>query len=253
MKNNFSRILWGVGLLAAAVLLVVSQLGLLSFKIGFWMIILTVIFVACLIKGLMDRSIYVSIFSIGFLVITYSGPLGIKKLLSAWMILFIALLVSMGLSLLLKRDFRPKITIEKSFNWDDDDDSSDDDTETTVVHHHVQDMIEDGDNIVINQKMAGDSSRYIHSQNLQSINLEASFGNANIYLDDAKAAGDTVVLNLTASMGNVNLYVPLSWRIDNQLSVSLGNVIVKGKSNGGGPTLVLKGRANMGNVVINYV
>lgn len=49
MKNNFSRILWGVGLLAAAVLLVVSQLGLLSFKIGFWMIILTVIFVACLI------------------------------------------------------------------------------------------------------------------------------------------------------------------------------------------------------------
>lgn len=253
MKNNFNRILWGVGLLAAAVLLVVSQLGLLGFKIGFWMIILTVIFVACLIKGLMDRSIYVSVFSIAFLVITYAGPLGIKKLLSAWMILFIALLVSMGLSLLLKRDFRPKITIEKSFNWDDDDDSSDDDTETTVVHHHVQDMIEDGDNIVINQKMAGDSSRYIHSQNLQSINLEASFGNANIYLDDAKAAGDTVVLNLTASMGNVNLYVPLSWRIDNQLSVSLGNVIVKGKSNGGGPTLVLKGRANMGNVVINYI
>ncbi|MES5178236.1 hypothetical protein [Lactobacillus crispatus] len=33
-------------------------------------------------------------------------------------------------------------------------------------------------------------------------------------LDDAKAAGDTVVLNLTASMGNVNLYVPLSWQID---------------------------------------
>ena len=101
--------------------------------------------------------------------------------------------------------------------------------------------------------MVGDSSRYIHSQNLQSINLEASFGNANIYLDDAKAAGDTVVLNLTASMGNVNLYVPLSWQIDNQLSISLGNVIVKGKSNGGGPTLVLKGRANMGNVVINYI
>lgn len=112
MKNNFSRILWGVGLLAAAVLLVVSQLGLLSFKIGFWMIILTVIFVACLIKGLLDRSIYVSVFSIAFLVITYAGPLGIKKLLSAWMILFIALLVSIGLSLLFKRSVKPTITIQ---------------------------------------------------------------------------------------------------------------------------------------------
>ena len=88
---------------------------------------------------------------------------------------------------------------------------------------------------------------------MQSITLDASFGNANIYLDDAKAAGDTVILDLTASMGNVNLYIPLSWELENQLSVSLGNVIVKGKSNGGGPTLVLKGRANMGNVVINYM
>lgn len=252
MKNNFSRILWGVGLLAAAVLLVVSQLGLLSFKIGFWMIILTVIFVACLIKGLLDRSIYVSVFSIAFLVITYAGPLGIKKLLSAWMILFIALLVSIGLSLLFKRSVKPTITIQKSFDWS----SGDEDAEANAQPKHRvshQDIIEDGDNIVINQKIAGDSSRYIHSQHLQSITLDASFGNANIYLDDAKAAGDTVILNLTASMGNVNLYIPLSWELENQLSVSLGNVIVKGKSNGGGPTLVLKGRANMGNVVINYM
>lgn len=249
MKNSFTRILWGVGLIAAAALLVVNQLGLLSFKISVWTIILTVVFVACLIKGLFDKSIGVSVFSIAFLVITYAGPLGIKKILSSWMILFIALLVSMGLSLLFKRD--PEIVIKKSFNWHDDDDDSDDEVKTT--HHHAQDVIEDGDNIVINQKIAGDSSRYIHSQNLKSITLDASFGNANIYLDDAKAAGDTVVLNLTASMGNVNLYVPLSWQIDSHLSVSLGNIVVKGKSNGGGPTLVLKGRANMGNVVINYV
>src|SRR5699024_10634704 len=113
----------------------------------------------------------------------------------------------------------------KCFKCNEDDDSDDDDTKTKVKQYNVQDVIEDGDNIVINQKMAGDSSRYIHSQNLQSINLEASFGNANIYLDDAKAAGDTVILNLTASMGNVNLYIPLSWELENQLSVSLGNVI----------------------------
>ena len=146
---------------------------------------------ACLIKGLLDKSIVVSVFSIAFLVITYAGPLGIKKFLSSWMILFIALLVSMGLSLLFKKI--RKLLSRRAFIGMMTMIVDDADTETKVTHHHVQDVIEDGDNIVINQKMAGDSSRYIHSQNLQSINLEASFGNANIYLDDAKAAGDTVI------------------------------------------------------------
>ena len=252
MKAKWSRIFWGVGLIAAAVFLVIDQLHLLPFTIGFWAIFWTVVFVASLITSVINKNLYGAIFSIAFLVITYAGPLGIKKLLSAWMILFIALLVSIGLSLLFKRSVKPTITIQKSFDWS----SGDGDAEANAQPKHRvshQDIIEDGDNIVINQKIAGDSSRYIHSQHLQSITLDASFGNANIYLDDAKAAGDTVILNVTASMGNVNLYIPLSWELENQLSVSLGNVIVKGKSNGGGPTLVLKGRANMGNVVINYM
>ena len=111
---------------------------------------------ACLIKGLLDRSIYVSVFSIAFLVITYAGPLGIKKLLSAWMILFIALLVSIGLSLLFKRSVKPTITIQKSFDWS----SGDGDAEANAQPKHRvshQDIIEDGDNIVINQKIAGDA------------------------------------------------------------------------------------------------
>lgn len=108
MKKNFSRILLGVGFIAAAVLLVVDQLQLFDFQIGFTTIIFTAIFVALFIKGLFDRSIYLSVFSLAFLAILYSKKLHFASMLSPMMILFVALLVSIGLSLLL-----PKVLSQK--------------------------------------------------------------------------------------------------------------------------------------------
>ena len=52
MKAKWSRIFWGVGLIAAAVFLVIDQLHLLPFTIGFWAIFWTVVFVASLITYL---------------------------------------------------------------------------------------------------------------------------------------------------------------------------------------------------------
>lgn len=232
MKKSFSRILLGVGFIAAAVLLVVNQLNLLSFRLGFMTIILGIIFLALVIKGLIDRSIYLTVFSLAFLVITFSKDLHIEKMLSPMKILFIALLIAIGLSLLFTHSFRPKISVNKEIG------------DTTVE--------ENGDNIVIDHRM-GDTSRYVHSQHLESIQINASMGDINVYLDDAKAAGDRVDVNLNASMGDVTLFVPLSWRVENHLRTTLGDITIKGESNGGGPTLVLQGKANMGDVEINYV
>lgn len=235
MKKNLNRILWGLGLIAAAVLITVDQLHLLTFQLGVMTIIWTIIFGACLIKGLVDRNIYLSVFALAFLVIVYSGPLHIQHLLSVWMILLIALLVAMGLSLLFTKSLKPKITIEKNFRISGDDSRND-----------------SADNIVINQKI-GDASRYVHSQHLKSINITTSIGDISVYLDDAQAAGNTVNVNLNSTMGDITLFVPLSWQIDNQLNTSFGNVTIKGQSTGRGPTLVLRGRSNLGDVTINYI
>ena len=78
-------------------------------------------------------------------------------------------------------------------------------------------------------------------------------GDVNVYLDDAQAAGDRVNVNMSASMGDVDFFIPLSWQVENHLNATLGDITVKGKSNGGGPTLVLRGKANMGDVTINYI
>ncbi len=232
MKNNFSRILLGVGFIAAAVLLVVDQLQLFDFQIGFTTIIFTVIFAALFIKGLFDRSIYLSVFSLAFLAILYSKKLHFASMLSPMMILFVALLVSIGLSLLFTKSIKPKVVINGDIGENTIDENSDD--------------------IVIDYRM-GDTSRYVHSQHLKSITINASMGDVNVYLDDAQAAGDRVNVNMSASMGDVDFFIPLSWQVENHLNATLGDITVKGKSNGGGPTLVLRGKANMGDVTINYI
>ncbi len=78
-------------------------------------------------------------------------------------------------------------------------------------------------------------------------------GEVNVYLDAAKAAGDTVTVDINASMSDVALYIPLSWRIDDQLKTGLGGVEINGSSTGDGPTLVLTGHSNLGDVEVNYV
>lgn len=232
MKRSFSRILLGIGFIAAAVLLVVDQLNLFDFKFGVMTIVFSAVFIVLFIKGLFDRSIYLSVFSLAFIAILYAKKLHFAHMLSPMMILFVALLVSIGLSLLFTRSFKPKIVIDKEIG-----DSFSN---------------ENADNIVIDHRM-GDTSRYVHSQHLKSIRINASMGDVSLYLDDTKAAGDTVNVNLSASMGDIELYIPLSWQVENHLSTTLGEVTIKGESNGGGPTLVLQGRANMGDVTVNYV
>ncbi len=121
MKAKWSRIFWGVGLIAAAVFLVIDQLHLLPFTIGFWAIFWTVVFVASLITSVINKNLYGAIFSIAFLVIVYAKPLHISAL-SPWTILLVAILVSAGISLIFRNSFKPTIIIngkKVNANWSD--------------------------------------------------------------------------------------------------------------------------------------
>ena len=55
------------------------------------------------------------------------------------------------------------------------------------------------------------------------------------------------------SMGDINIYIPTSWRVDDQLEHKFGYFTIDGDQPAEGPTLVLQGRANMGDVTIKRV
>ena len=75
------RIFWGLFFIVAAIFLLVSRLGFLG-DIGVWSLLLTVFFVACLVKSIAHRSVSGVLFAVAFLCIIYAKPLGIEAILS---------------------------------------------------------------------------------------------------------------------------------------------------------------------------
>ena len=249
MKAKWSRIFWGVGLIAAAVFLVIDQLHLLPFTIGFWAIFWTVVFVASLITSVINKNLYGAIFSIAFLVIVYAKPLHISAL-SPWTILLVAILVSAGISLIFRNSFKPTIIIngkKVNANWSD-----------LINKNFKADKVitdnsfgVDSDNVVISGKMT-EASRYIHSQNLKTVTIDSSMGDVSVYLDDAKAAGDEVIMNINTSMCDVDVYIPSDWQVENNMQNSLSDVDID-HSKGTGTKLILQGRNTMGDLTVKHV
>lgn len=249
MKAKWSRIFWGVGLIAAAVFLVIDQLHLLPFTIGFWAIFWTVVFVASLITSVINKNLYGAIFSIAFLVIVYAKPLHISAL-SPWTILLVAILFSAGISLIFRNSFKPTIIIngkKVNANWSD-----------LINKNFKADNVitdnsfgVDSDNVVISGKMT-EASRYIHSQNLKTVTIDSSMGDVSVYLDDAKAAGDEVIMNINTSMCDVDVYIPSDWQVENNMQNSLSYVDID-HSKGTSTKLILQGRNTMGDLTVKHV
>lgn len=249
MKAKWSRIFWGVGLIAAAVFLVIDQLHLLPFTMGFWSIFWTVVFAASLITSIINKNLYGSIFSIAFLLIIYAKPLHIAAL-APWTILLVAFLISAGISLIFRKSFKPTVIIngkKVDANWSDlKNKTFDSDNVITDSSFGV-----DSDNVVISGKMS-EASRYIHSQNLKTITIDSTMGEVSVYLDGAKAAGDEVIMNVNTSMCDVNVYIPSDWQVENNMQNNFSDVDID-HSEGTGTKLILQGKNTMGDLNIKHV
>lgn len=150
-KASFGRILWGLGLLAAAAFLVLDQLHMIPLELGFWAIFWTVVFGASLITSLINRSLGGTIFSTAFLLIIYAKPLHIERIVP-WTVLLAAFLIWGGLRLIFKKSWKPTVIIngEKvNANWSD----------LKAPHKFKAEHVfsdttssDNGDNIVISEK-----------------------------------------------------------------------------------------------------
>ncbi|WEV39879.1 hypothetical protein [Lactobacillus sp. ESL0681] len=251
-KHKIKEIFWGLTLLAAAAFLVMNQLNLLAFQLNFWTVLWTIIFGACLIAGIVNKSITATVFSMAFLLIIYAKPLKITRIVP-WTVLLAACLISVGLHLIFtKHGHKTHVYVnghEFKGNW------TKMGTEKSFHADHIfgsdSKSVDDAD-IVISQRMS-DVSRYVHSQNLCSVTINSLMGNAEVYLDAATPAGDTVMVNINSSMSEISIYIPLAWQVDDQLTSVFGEVEVRGTSSGEGPTLVLTGSSKLGNVNVNYI
>ncbi len=165
--------------------------------------------------GVRHRNFFEMIFAAAFLYIIYDKPLEIE-VLTPWTVLAVALMFSIGLSLLFGGKREKKHSIE--FEWGSE------------GFRGIGNSSEQcsGEQIRCGNTF-GSAIRYIHSDNFCKANLENNFG-------------------------ETNLYIPKEWKVHNELDHVFGNINEHGKCMGtSSAELRLKGETNFGNIEIYYV
>jgi predicted membrane protein len=208
------RWFWGILFLVAAILLVGSQLHWFVYPFNFWNLVLTIILVIVFLKSLQALSITGITFSLAFLLLLYQHVLGLS--LSFWTILFAALLIDIGLSLIIgpflhRRHFRKVLQI------------FDGQSERIIKDQTEDEDTDDGEKINLSGRF-NSTVKYIHSQNLKTVKIAAHFCDLSVYFEQVEANNGKIEVYFDSAASNIELYIPQGWQVINELSPLLSNV-----------------------------
>lgn len=231
MKKRASNIFWGVLIIAAAVLWLISELGYLN-GVGVGQIFFSALWGACIIKGLVSRESFGVFMGLAFLAIVWDRELGIEAI-TPWPVIGAAILLTIGFSFIFKGARRKKwernysnyfSKSKKSCNGDVHENDNQDttwegNTEYGTDQPHQSHV--DGEHVFHMNKFSG-AQKYIDSQNLKSVEIINKAGGMEVYLDNAKSAGDKVYMRIECYAGGLRIYIPKSWRVDNKVDCFTG-------------------------------
>ncbi len=227
---------WGIFFLLAAVFVIACQTG--SFlHIGFLSILATILLAGLLIQSIADRSFFGAFLSAALLYLIYQKPLGFP-VLSFWILLLAAVLASIGCHIL----FRNHWNIHSGCRCSD------------IFEAGSSENL-DGNHVYARTRF-GESSKYLHSQNLQKGDFEVSFGEMQLYFDQAQISPEGAEIQLSCSFGAMKLYIPRQWHVVNRLKAGFGAVDAGSSAfspDGSAPTLTVTGNASFGSIEIHPV
>jgi len=248
--RNRNGIFWGLFLLLSAAILIGSQLHLISYKLGFWTVVVTIFLVAVLIKSLVYLSIPGSVFSLAFIAILYAKPLGITAI-TPWTVLGAALLISIGLSLI----FRPWLSKHRPWmNYHGNFTRGHHGPFVSVDYSHQPDVktVDDPD-VNVYVKM-GTSIRYVTSNDFHSANIDVTMGDAKVYFDNV-TAHNPATIHVNVSLGGAELFVPRNWHVVKGLDNSMGSISEVGNvlTTEDSPEVTITGGVSLGSLKITYI
>ena len=240
MKNEkkgirFGNIFWGIFLILAAAVLIISKLGFLQ-DINLFSIFLALFFVAWLINGIIKLNFWSILFPVAFLCIIFDDQLGITSI-TPWTVLVAAFLGTLGLEAIFKK--------KRKNNW-------------KLVCNKGKEECDnqnnlEGKNIFFRTKF-GDAVKYIVSEDFEYASLDCTFGDMKVYFDDVIINGETATIDLNISFGDVTLFIPKEWTIVNQVHHVFADVQDINRDNSNGmPKVFLTGKVSFGELEIVYI
>ena len=145
-------------------------------------------------------------------------------LISNWLLLVCAFLLSAGLSILFPRHRR-----RKHFRIHTD----------GGRNHHSNNL--------------GSGERYIDCSRFRHELVENNLGHYEVRFDNVEAYRGGATLEVENNLGEMSIYVPSAWNVDVRIDHSLGSVNKVGLCTQNGPDLTITGDCNLGSVTVYMI
>ena len=235
-RGRLKSIVWGLLLIVSSVFIVLSVMGYIE-SVGPVKMIFTILFAGLIVSSLIDLNFFGVFFPLAFIGMIYDKQLGIEKL-TPWPILGIALLLTIGMSLIFKK--KPRCEHKEYYGGNDE--------------FIIDSEGTDGEVIDCKAEFNG-SAKYVHSSNLKRVNVKSTFGGVKVYLDGSEIPSKEAVIDLDVSFGGVELYIPKNWDVKIYGNSSFGSIEEKNRPslNEDSPVVQLTGSVKFGGVEITYV
>lgn len=231
-KNLF----WGLFFLALAVFTIASQIGAFG-EIGVLSVLEGFLLAALIIYSLISLNFFGVFIPLAFLYMIFWQPLGLPEV-STWMLLLTGLLTSIGFSIIFhKKTKNISSCVYEGHECSQTSETIDDNNPSAKVRF-------------------SSSSKYLHSDSLQSGNFSASFGALEVFFDKTKLSPEGAEVFLDCSFAEIKLYVPRTWRVVENINVSLAEVKYSSRPvdlTEDSPRLTLKGSVQFGGIEIVYI
>lgn len=230
-------------------LFIFGGLGLLANRMGYlqgvniFSLLITIFLIAIIIKSIGKRSISGVLVPLSIIAIIYGEYLGIEDI-SSWIIIVSTILISIGLSIIFKpKKFRVYSKMKGGkYNMNN------------TFTSRQGSFEEDQDGKIYVGATFSENIKYLKSQNIENVYLDATFGAIKVYFDNAEIEGDTARVYLDATFSGVELYVPRNWQVIDKIDITFGGLDEKNRSDGEKiKTLILQGDVTFGGVEVIYI
>ncbi|MCL2869207.1 hypothetical protein FWF48_00125 [Candidatus Saccharibacteria bacterium] len=242
--NVLWRAFWGLFFLVAAAAVLCQILGVFTFVINIWWLILGIFLVAIMVQAAINLNWF-------FVFVPAAAIATILNYQTSWWnlsgqgvggIFGVAVLLTIAFSILFHhqsyRDWRRHLNSHHEFHEYSDISESADDSREVAIRANM-----------------GEAIKYINSQNLEKVLIDCKLGAVKVYFDNAKIAGDELLVNINCSLGGVEMYVPKTWHVVSGLNAIAGGMSEKNRAQltQDSPTVRLSGNTNLGGVEIIYI
>ena len=238
MKKTW-KLFWGLGFILAAVILVLDALGIFApflsifGEISIWAIIGGLLLLCFAISQLISGNLGNFFVPVAFIFMIFEKNVACflnvgdenGNIINNWLLLLVAILLSIGFSILFSGIKRKKRHRKHCREW-----------------HY------DNDTIRVRGSL-GSSVKYIDCEGFKYEEIENDVGSYSVFFENTDKYKGGGVLSIENNVGRTVVTVPEGWNIISKIENNIGSVVLP-KPNPDGPTLTIIGENNLGSICI---